>query len=132
MNADYRLADPSLYVFSGFSVSEIKSLGNFPDYAKLSGVSLPTAASGFGVDTAMPRPYRPFRWPYFQTMGKFATFQRRGLDSRLYCGLTRSSTTEDGPRLLDRAREYLPRTNSPTTGAGGSARQRHLVFFTRV
>ncbi|KAJ4150287.1 hypothetical protein LMH87_011044 [Akanthomyces muscarius] len=68
MNADYRLADPSLYVFSGFSVSEIKSLGNFPDYAKLSGVLLPTAASGFGVVTAMPRPYRPFRWPYFQTM----------------------------------------------------------------
>ncbi len=71
MGADYRLADPSLYIFSGFSVSEIKSMGNFPDYAKLSGVPLPTALKEFSVDTAMPRPYRPFRWPYFQTMGKY-------------------------------------------------------------
>lgn len=73
MSADYRLADPSLHVFSGLTVSEIKSLGSFPDYAKLSGVPLPTAVRrGFSVDTALPRPYRPFRWPYFQTMGKFA------------------------------------------------------------
>lgn len=73
MIADYRLADPGLHVFSGFTVSEVKSLGKFPDYAKLSGVPLPTAVRrGFSVDDALPRPYRPFRWPYFQTMGKFA------------------------------------------------------------
>lgn len=70
ISADYRLADPSLHIFSGFSVGEIKSMGNFPDYAKLSGVPLPAALKEFSVDTAMPRPYRPFRWPYFQTMGK--------------------------------------------------------------
>ncbi|TQV92529.1 HRQ family protein [Cordyceps javanica] len=68
MDADYRLANPSLYVFSGFTVGEIKSLGKFPDYAKLSGVPLPTPLERFSIDSAEPRPYRPFRWPYVQTM----------------------------------------------------------------
>jgi hypothetical protein len=55
---------------TGFTVEEIKALGNFPDYATLSGVPLPTPYTGFDIKTAMSRPYRPFRWPYHQTMCK--------------------------------------------------------------
>ncbi|KAK5174826.1 uncharacterized protein LTR77_001909 [Saxophila tyrrhenica] len=53
---------------TGYSVAEIKRLGDFPDYASLSGIPLPTAYEAFNIDTAMPRPYRPYRWPYHQTM----------------------------------------------------------------
>lgn len=65
---DYRKADPSKYSYAGFSVKEIKALGDFPDYARLSGVPLPNAYENFNVDKAKPRPYRPFRWAYHQTM----------------------------------------------------------------
>lgn len=65
---DYRKADKSKYSFVGFSVQEIKALGDFPDYAALSGVPLPDAYKEFDIDKAKPRPYRPFRWAYHQTM----------------------------------------------------------------
>ncbi|KAF5534846.1 hypothetical protein FMEXI_11053 [Fusarium mexicanum] len=65
---DYRHASPSTYNFTSFSVGEIRRLGDFPDYAKLSGVPLPEPLKSFNVDKAMPRPYRPFRWAYHQTM----------------------------------------------------------------
>ncbi|KAL2680456.1 hypothetical protein Neosp_008057 [[Neocosmospora] mangrovei] len=68
IDKDYRLADPSSYIFSGFSVREVLSLGDFPDYAKLSGVPLPSPLPNFNVDKAVPRPYRPLRWVYHQTM----------------------------------------------------------------
>ncbi|RSL76974.1 hypothetical protein CEP51_009484 [Fusarium floridanum] len=68
LDEDYRHASPSKYNFTGFSVKEIKQLGDFPDYAKLSGVPLPTPLKNFNVKTALPRPYRPFRWAYHQTM----------------------------------------------------------------
>ncbi|EFY94899.2 HRQ family protein [Metarhizium robertsii ARSEF 23] len=68
LDADYRLADPSTYIYSGFTVGDIKALGDFPDYAKLSGVPLPLPLKDFNVDSSPPRPYRPFRWPYHQTM----------------------------------------------------------------
>jgi hypothetical protein len=68
LDQDYRNADSSRYVFSGFSVGEIRGLGNFPDYAKLSGVPLPSPLINFNIDKAVPRPYRPFRWNYHQTM----------------------------------------------------------------
>ncbi|RMJ15281.1 hypothetical protein CDV36_005081 [Fusarium kuroshium] len=68
MDKDYRLANPSSYIFSGFSIKEILSLGDFPDYAKLSGVPLPSPLPNFNVDKAVPRPYRPLRWVYHQTM----------------------------------------------------------------
>ena len=68
MRTDFRTADESTYVFSGFKVGEVKALGDFPDYATLSGVPLPTAAK-FDVNHAAPRPYRPFRWNYHITMG---------------------------------------------------------------
>ncbi|KAJ5726082.1 uncharacterized protein N7483_007439 [Penicillium malachiteum] len=68
LNAHYRSADPSKLIFTGFSVGEIRALGNFPDYAKLSGVPLPTPVFDFDLKKALPRPYRPFRWAYHQTM----------------------------------------------------------------
>ncbi|KAK1995109.1 hypothetical protein LX36DRAFT_751325 [Colletotrichum falcatum] len=68
LDADYRAAGPDDFVFSGFSIADIRSLGDFPDYATLSGVPLPSPLEGFNVDKAVPRPYRPFRWAYHQTM----------------------------------------------------------------
>lgn len=68
LNSDYRQCEPWLFNFTGFSIADIRSLGNFPDYAKLSGVPLPTPLVDFDVDNALPRPYRPFRWAYHQTM----------------------------------------------------------------
>jgi len=53
---------------TGFTVEEIKALGNFPDYATLSGIPLPTPYTDFDIKTAMSRPYRPLRWAYHQTM----------------------------------------------------------------
>ena len=68
--ADYTKCDGSLYTATGISVEEIKALGDFPDYAELSGVPLPEAYTDFDIETALPRPYRPFRWAYHQTMCK--------------------------------------------------------------
>ncbi|EFY89869.1 hypothetical protein MAC_04078 [Metarhizium acridum CQMa 102] len=68
LECDYRLADPSTNLYSGFTVGDVRALGSFPDYAKLSGVPAPTPLKNFTIDTARPRPYRPFRWPYHQTM----------------------------------------------------------------
>lgn len=58
----------------GFSIAEIKALGDFPDYASLSGVPLPKPYHEFDVCRALPRPYRPFRWAYHQTMCKLNRF----------------------------------------------------------
>lgn len=68
MTANYRNSPGNLYTPTGFSVDEIKALGDFPDYATLSGVPLPNAYTEHDVDKAKPRPYRPFRWNYHQTM----------------------------------------------------------------
>jgi len=65
---DFRTTSPSKYSYSGISIQEIKALGDFPNYAALSGVPLPEAYKEFNIDTAKPRPYRPFRWAYHQTM----------------------------------------------------------------
>ncbi|KAF2100774.1 hypothetical protein NA57DRAFT_36924 [Rhizodiscina lignyota] len=61
-------ADPSRYTCTEFSVEEIRALGDFPDYAALSGVPLPKPYEDFDITKAKPRPYRPFRWAYHQTM----------------------------------------------------------------
>jgi hypothetical protein len=70
---DYTKCDGSKYTATGISIDEIRALGDFPDYAELSGVPLPEAYTEFNVETAMPRPYRPFRWAYHQTMCKSPT-----------------------------------------------------------
>ena len=59
---------------TGFTAEEVKRLGDFPDYAILSGIPLPNEYKEFNIETAMPRPYRPFRWPYHQTMCTFTRF----------------------------------------------------------
>jgi hypothetical protein len=38
------------------------------NYFELSGVPPPKPLPNFKIDEAMPRPYRPFRWKYHQTM----------------------------------------------------------------
>lgn len=65
---DYREASPSTYTPMGISIGEVRALGDFPEYSKLSGVPLPKAYAEFKLETAIPRPYRPFRWAYHQTM----------------------------------------------------------------
>lgn len=55
---------------TGFTVAEVQQLGDFPDYATLSGVPLPQPYREFDINKAMPRPFRPFRWSYHQTMCK--------------------------------------------------------------
>jgi hypothetical protein len=65
---DYRVCDPDKYVFTGVKVQEVRGLGDFPDYSTLSGVPLPEAYPEHDINKALPRPYRPFRWTYHQTM----------------------------------------------------------------
>ncbi|PYH98681.1 hypothetical protein BO71DRAFT_33126 [Aspergillus ellipticus CBS 707.79] len=68
MTTDYSKCTDEKYTPTGFSVAEVKALGDFPDYAELSGVPLPQPYPEFDIDKALPRPYRPFRWSYHQTM----------------------------------------------------------------
>lgn len=70
MTANYETSAGNLFTPTGFSVDEIKSLGDPPDYAELSGIPPPDAYPEFDIDKALPRPYRPFRWNYHQTMCK--------------------------------------------------------------
>jgi hypothetical protein len=53
---------------TGFTLDEIKRLGDFPDYSTLSGVPLPEEYVGFDITKAKARPFRPLRWAYHQTM----------------------------------------------------------------
>lgn len=72
LTEDYRTSEGNKYTPTGFSVDEIKALGDFPDYAELSGVPPPEVYSNFNLEKAIPRPYRPFRWSYHQTMCKLS------------------------------------------------------------
>jgi hypothetical protein len=68
METSYLDADDCMHMPCGFSVREIKALGDFPDYSTLSGVPLPRPYPEFNIKKALPRPYRPLRWAYHQTM----------------------------------------------------------------
>ncbi|KAL6704864.1 hypothetical protein ACN47E_007547 [Coniothyrium glycines] len=68
LETSYTDAEDSLFTPCGLSIKEIKALGDFPDYAALSGVPLPKPYTNFDIKKALPRSYRPFRWPYHQTM----------------------------------------------------------------
>lgn len=68
MSANYKNSPSNMYTPTGFSMEEIKGLGDFPNYATLSGVPLPSPYPEFDITKALPRPYRPFRWAYHQTM----------------------------------------------------------------
>lgn len=63
--------DEPRYTPTGFSTQEVKSMGDFPAYDILSGVPLPEPYKNFDHTKALPRPYRPFRWAYHQTMCKY-------------------------------------------------------------
>ena len=66
--SNYKECGPSTYTPTGISLGEVKTLGDFPDYATLADVPLPGAYEGFRLEKAIARPYRPFRWAYHQTM----------------------------------------------------------------
>lgn len=68
MVTEINASNPSASSPTSFTVREIEKLGRFPDYAKLSGVPLPKPYPGFDINKALPRPYRPLRWAYHQTM----------------------------------------------------------------
>lgn len=68
IDMDYRTCTEERYTPTGFSVQEIKALGDFPNYAELSGVPLPQPYKEFNIEKALPRPFRPIRWNYHQTM----------------------------------------------------------------
>ena len=71
MTQNYETAEDGLYTSMGISVKEVKEMGDLPDYSALSGVPLPNAYEEFAIEKALPRPYRPFRWNYHQTMCMF-------------------------------------------------------------
>lgn len=58
------------YTPMGFSTQELNAIGDFPPYDILAGVPLPQPYDGFNPEKALPRPYRPVRWQYHQTMCK--------------------------------------------------------------
>lgn len=68
VTTDYQTCQDTKYTPTGFSVQEVRDLGEFPDYAELSGLPSPQPYHEFDIDKALPRPYRPFRWAYHQTM----------------------------------------------------------------
>ncbi|KAH6625723.1 hypothetical protein C7974DRAFT_206295 [Boeremia exigua] len=68
IETSYLEATDDEYTPCEFSIADIKALGDFPDYATLSGVPLPAPYHNFDIHKALPRPYRPFRWAYHQTM----------------------------------------------------------------
>lgn len=77
MDMSYRTNPSNFYTPTAFSIEEIKRLGDFPDYAKLSGIPLPNPYPAHDIENAYPRPYRPFRWAYHQTMCKKYTHDRK-------------------------------------------------------
>lgn len=66
--ASYLECPPSTRTPTHVSIAKVKALGDFPDYAAISDVPLPEPYVGFVIEKALPRPYRPFRWAYHQTM----------------------------------------------------------------
>jgi hypothetical protein len=71
LTVSYLETETTMYTPCDFSTDDIKALGDFPDYATLSGVPLPRPYPEFDIKRAIPRPYRPFRWSYHQTMCKW-------------------------------------------------------------
>lgn len=67
------LLEDNLVTPTGFKPSEVRALLEgklLPDFAKFSGMPLPEPVpTAFDIENAKPRPYRPLRWPYHQTMG---------------------------------------------------------------
>lgn len=63
------------FTATGFSTQDLRALGRFPDYSIITGTRYPTPyGAHFDINKAVFRPFRPFRWSYHQTMGKFYVF----------------------------------------------------------
>lgn len=61
------------YTPTGFSTQDLRALGRFPDYSVITGTRYPKPyGSHFDIKKAIFRPFRPFRWNYHQTMGKYS------------------------------------------------------------
>jgi len=97
----FQEADDNALSPTGISIEEIKKLGNFPNYAALSGVPLPEPYKEFDISKAIPRPYRPFRWSYHQTMCKLRGSKTTKVQ------LTRNSTYKAGIGLVARIGKYV-------------------------
>ena len=107
LNAHYETCGPSTYTPTGFSIEEVKALGDFPDYAELSGVPLPEPYHECEVEKALPRPYRPFRWAYHQTMCAcpLTGYQSSGQVADTYLALTKM----ESDWWLELERDYISR-----------------------
>ena len=104
----YSNCDVSKYTATGLSIKEIKALGDFPNYAELSGVPLPSPYHEFDIDKARARPYRPFRWKYHQTMCKATS------SPQAQCLLTMNSPHEARGGLVARAGDDIQTTYHTT------------------
>ena len=102
--ADWRECGPSTYTPMGISVEEIRTLGDFPDYSTLSGVPIPEPYRKFNIHKAIPRPYRPFRWAYHQTMCKTYLLILLAIEANKD---RRHSPYANGDRLVARAGEHV-------------------------
>ncbi|KAI4109097.1 MAG: hypothetical protein LQ339_001902 [Xanthoria mediterranea] len=108
--ADYRTckAPATTYTPMGISLSEVASLGDFTDYAELSGVPLPEPYREFRIELALPRPYRPLRWGYHQTM----SLNRLQTDWWLELERTYAEKIKERKELFDKngtmVLDYLP------------------------
>ncbi|GAW13954.1 hypothetical protein ANO14919_033460 [Xylariales sp. No.14919] len=81
LEEDYNYADDSNFVYSGFSVREIKVLGDFPDYSTLSGVPMPNPYLDFDIDKARPplAKLEPDWWIELESTYKERIAQRKDL-----------------------------------------------------
>lgn len=70
LEANYLDCEETTFTPTGISLEEVRLLGDFPNYAELSGIPHPRPYEDFDIETALPRPYRPFRWAYHQTLCK--------------------------------------------------------------
>lgn len=124
MSADYKSCHPRQYTPTGISIEEIKQFSNFPDYASLSEVPLPNSYPEFDIDRALPRPYRPFRWNYHQTMCmSVSKTPPSSVVSLFGWSLTLRSSIKDGHRLVDRAREHVSPEDRRAESTPQKARQ---------
>lgn len=126
---DYRSCDPEKYVFTGMKAREIRALGDFPDYATLSGVPLPDPYPEHDIKKALPRPYRPFRWSYHQTMCKLAAQSNMATSSDL---LLLYSTNQNGNQLVDGIGKHICVTHCPTQEVVRRTWRIRLWFASRI
>ena len=113
-NADFRECDGGLYTPTGFSADEVRALGDFPDYSILSGVPAPKPYHDFDINKALPRPYRPFRWAYHQTMCEWIAYPSCQLKANLIVKLLPNWNLIGGWRLIRHTKSALQREKHST------------------